>query len=151
MNSRKIKVYLTFTNKKGIKKKVHFLMDKETYMMLQKVSEEERDKYMLEEYRWFCKEQKHQRRTQSINSFYDEDGELIIDSGEEAIKTLSYDEELVQKMLESLSEMERNIMILIYFEKYTQGEVAKIYNCSQQKVSYIHNKIIEKLRKNFSY
>lgn len=147
----KIKVYHTFINKKGQLKKVHFLMDKQTYQVLQQVSKEERDKYMLEEYRWFCKEQKHKRRKQSINTFSDEDVELTTLASTDIVKTISYEEEKVAEIFRLLNDDEKQLIIWIYYEKLSQEEVAKIYNCSQQKVSYLHNKIIKKIRDKHKY
>ena len=98
-NSNNVKVYFSFLNRKNELKTVHFLIDKQSYKVLKQFPKEERDKYMLEEYRLFCKEQKHKRKTQSINSFFDKDGELMIESNDEGLSDLSYQEELVERML----------------------------------------------------
>lgn len=147
-NINKIKVYLTFINKKGQLKKVHFLMDKKTYIMLQEVSQEEREKYMLEEYRWFCKEQKHYRRTQSINSFYDENCELSIDDGYNSIDK-NLNSMLIKEIIDSLSADDRKIIIMYYFKNITQLEIAKHFNMSERTVRRKLSNIIEVLRKKY--
>ena len=77
-NSNNVKVYFSFLNRKNELKTVHFLIDKQSYKVLKQFPKEERDKYMLEEYRLFCKEQKHKRKTQSINSFFDNEDNITL-------------------------------------------------------------------------
>ena len=148
-NKNTIKVYLTFTNKKGQSKKVHFLMDKDTYEMLQKVSQEEREKYMLEEYRWFCKQEKLQRKTQSINSFYDKDGELTIDDGYDPIEQ-NYKNKIVREILDNLSPDERELIIMYYFKNKTQSEIARYLNTTERTIRRKLAGIISSLKEKYN-
>ena len=147
--TNKIKVYLTFINKKGQTKKVHFLMDEKAYEMLRKISQEEREKYLLEEYRWFCKEQKHRRRTQAINSFYDKDGELSIDDGYDHTDNL-YKGMLIKEMLNSLTPKDRELIIMYYFENITQPEIAKHFNVSERTIRRRITNIINDLKEKYN-
>jgi len=52
--------------------------------------------------------------------------------------------------LEKLPDREKRIIILRYFRAQTQSEIAKSMGISQVQVSRLENKIINKLRQNFS-
>lgn len=147
-----VKVSLTFVNKKGEKKTVGFEMDEKYYKDLQhsSITAEQREECMLAEYRMYCKEKKIKRKTQSINSFYKQDGELLIDSGEEKIKTLTYAEEKVKEIFKILTEDERQIILWLYYDNLTQDEVAKKLNISHQAVSKRLSKIFEKVRNHYA-
>jgi RNA polymerase sigma factor (sigma-70 family) len=147
-----VKVSLTFVNKKGEQKTVGFEMDEKYFKDLQhpSITAKQREEYMLAEYRMYCKEKKIKRKTQSINSFYKQDGELLIDSGEEKIKTLTYAEEKVNEIFKLLTEDERQIILWLYYDNLTQGEVAKKLNISQPAINKRINKIYDKVRNNFS-
>lgn len=64
MNSKNIYVEFTFINKKGIKKTVHFPMDKQSYDAYHdpSVPEEWTNRMMLEEYREYCAEQNYRKK-----------------------------------------------------------------------------------------
>jgi RNA polymerase sigma factor for flagellar operon FliA len=54
--------------------------------------------------------------------------------------------EKLEKALEYLSERERLVLALYYYEGLTMKEIAKILECTESRVSQIHNQAILKLR-----
>ncbi|MDF2953989.1 MAG: DNA-directed RNA polymerase specialized sigma subunit [Thermodesulfobacterium sp.] len=55
-------------------------------------------------------------------------------------------QEKLEKALEYLSEKERLVLALYYYEGLTMKEIAKILNYTESRISQIHNKAILKLR-----
>lgn len=68
------------------------------------------------------------------------------DNGEEE----KMDKLLLTKLINSLSEKDKKIIILRYFQDRTQTEVAKELGVSQVQVSRMETKILEQLRANLS-
>ena len=56
----------------------------------------------------------------------------------------------VKDAVSKLDEREQKIVMLRFYRDKTQSEVARVLNVSQVQVSRLENKIIEKLKKNFS-
>ena len=50
-------------------------------------------------------------------------------------------------MLDTLSENERRLIVMRYFENRTQGQIGNTLGMSQVQVSRLEKKILEKLRK----
>ena len=86
-----------------------------------------------------------------FNKFEDEeDGQELIDKipsrdNEESMLTKIH----ISKVIESLNERERKIVILRYYRDKTQSEIAKALGVSQVQVSRLENKILEKMRLKF--
>ncbi|HAQ40035.1 MAG TPA: B/F/G family RNA polymerase sigma-70 factor [Clostridiales bacterium] len=59
-------------------------------------------------------------------------------------------EDFIQKSMEKLNELERNIIIKRFYSNKTQSEIAKELNISQMTVSRIEKKSLEKLRIEFN-
>jgi len=59
-------------------------------------------------------------------------------------------EDFIQKSMEKLNELERNIIIKRFYSNKTQSEIAKELNVSQMTVSRIEKKSLEKLRIEFN-
>jgi RNA polymerase sigma factor for flagellar operon FliA len=55
-------------------------------------------------------------------------------------------QEKLEKALEYLSEKERTVLALYYYEGLTMKEIAKILDYTESRISQIHNKAILKLR-----
>ena len=55
--------------------------------------------------------------------------------------------ETIKSILKTLSKKEQLIIQLYYFEEFSLKEIAEILDISESRVSQIHKKIIEKLRK----
>ncbi len=60
------------------------------------------------------------------------------------------DHMLLKQLIEGLNERERKIIIMRYYRDKTQSEIAKMMNISQVQVSRIENKVLEKLKKEFT-
>ncbi len=74
--------------------------------------------------------------------------------GDKIADKFSVDDEIdklaIKDAISKLDERERKIVFLRYYRDKTQSEVARVLNVSQVQVSRLENKIIEKLKKNFS-
>lgn len=85
---------------------------------------------------------------------YEKDGNemLLIDQiggayqGDEPEKEAVLDHLVIQQLLESLEERERQLLNLRYFENKTQTEVAKIMGMTQVQVSRMEKKTLYRLR-----
>ncbi len=54
---------------------------------------------------------------------------------------------VIEQVLSELNEMERNIIVMRYFQDKTQTEIAKKLGISQVQVSRLEKKILVSLRK----
>ena len=59
------------------------------------------------------------------------------------------DHVLLEELLESLGDAERNLLKLRYFENMTQVQVARILGMSQVQVSRTEKKILQGLREKY--
>lgn len=55
--------------------------------------------------------------------------------------------EILIKSLESLTEKERRVVILYYYEELNLKEISKVLEVSESRVSQLHTKALQKLRK----
>ena len=60
------------------------------------------------------------------------------------------DKIIIRDSIKELTERERKLIILRYYKDKTQSEVAKELNVSQVQISRLENKIIDKIKLNFS-
>ena len=60
------------------------------------------------------------------------------------------DHMMLKQLISNLNERERKIIIMRYYRDKTQSEIAKMLNISQVQVSRIENKVLEKLKKEFT-
>jgi len=90
----------------------------------------------------------------SLDSFIDDDNDLtLIDT----IKSyVSSPEEMVSKeqiieklgmLIDELSEKERLVITLYYYEELTMKEIGEVLRISESRVSQIHSETVKKLRK----
>lgn len=151
---KKIMVCITFVNEKGQIKTVRFPMDKKTYDILQNVSQEMRDKYLLEEYREYCKEQKYRRRNITFSDL-ETKMQTVEAFGEEEFIVIADDYDLYEDEIQKLSvkQIERHLdedeYALYYKHFYLQKcnvDIAKELNVSEGTVRYKMKKLIEKLK-----
>ena len=151
----KQKVYLEFINKKGVKKKVMFYMDKQSYEMIcdKSISDAERNKYLADEYHEYERERYYKRKFVSFDVEMAEALELIED------ESLSYAEKIEIKFknkelyeaINKLTPRQQEIVRLIYWEGKTQKELTEIYGIKKQSicdaVGRIHTTLRRLLRK----
>lgn len=90
----------------------------------------------------------------SLNEFVEQGGEPVMDARnnshfiqpEEAIQ----EEELKKTLMESmdlLTEKERKVILLYYYEDLTLKEISNILEVSESRVSQLHTKALIKMRK----
>jgi len=74
--------------------------------------------------------------------------------GDKIADKFSFEDEIdklaIKDAVSKLDEREQKIVFLRFYRDKTQSEVARVLNVSQVQVSRLENKIIEKLKKNFS-
>jgi RNA polymerase sigma factor for flagellar operon FliA len=96
--------------------------------------------------------ERHSQLDNLISLSHDFDGieliELISADLEQAVDKLEKDEaiELLSEKLESLSENERLVLTLYYYEELTQVEIAEVMDLSAARISQIHSQAIRRLR-----
>jgi|SRR6056297_2147804 len=94
----------------------------------------------------------YQNLSESISLSTDFDGveliEIIAADLEMAVDKLARDEavNLLAKTIDRLSQKERLLISLYYYEELTQAEIAEIMNISAARVSQIHSHTISRLR-----
>ncbi len=139
--SKQVKVNLEFKNKKGEEKKVYFYMDKETYEILQDetISEEERKRYLIEEYHEYERERYYHRHNILME-------ESTLETLREEREEKDYFELL--RVISTLSKEEQEIVTRIYWKKETQAELCRRYQKKKQKMSDWVKKIHKKIKNN---
>lgn len=96
--------------------------------------------------------ERHSQMANWISLAHDFDGvqliELIAADLEKAADKLSQEEavNLLSKKLDLLSENERLVLTLYYYEELTQVEIAEVMDLSAARVSQIHSQAIRRLR-----
>ena len=63
----------------------------------------------------------------------------------------AYEQEEVKKILaqslENLTEKERMVVVLYYYEELTLKEISKVLDVSESRVSQLHTKALQKMKK----
>lgn len=92
--------------------------------------------------------------TMSLNNSIDEDSncqlyEVISDESDTPIDTTEKNEskELLLEAIKQLDEKERLIITLYYYENLNYAEIAKVIGVTVSRVSQVHSKIIDSLKK----
>lgn len=92
--------------------------------------------------------------TMSLNNSIDEDSncqlyEVISDESETPMDTTEKNEskELLLEAIKQLDEKERLIITLYYYENLNYAEIAKVIGVTVSRVSQVHSKIIDSLKK----
>lgn len=146
----KVKVNLSFINKKGKNKNVTFFMDKQSYEMINSssIAKETRQQYLVDEYHEYERERYYKRK---FVSFDFELAELL-NSNEKSIKA---EEVFIQKIynkdlyaaIKKLNTRQQEIIKMIYWEGKTQKEVSEIYGVSKQAINNSLKRIYKTLQK----
>ena len=147
----KQKVYLEFINKKGRKKNVIFYMDKQSYNLIndKTIKEEERNKYLIEEYHEYERERYHKRKFVSFDVETAEFLDLIADKSETPLEKRKLKGDYVElyNAIKKLNPRQQEIIKLIYWEGKSQKDLTKIYGVKKQAISDAVRRIHEKLKK----
>jgi RNA polymerase sigma factor for flagellar operon FliA len=95
--------------------------------------------------------------TVSLNSNYiEEEGmqmyEMMADDGDEPLQILEKNEmkERLVEMIKQLSDRDRMIITLYYYEELNYQEIAKVLNITVSRVSQLHSKIMKILKQKLS-
>jgi RNA polymerase sporulation-specific sigma factor len=89
-----------------------------------------------------------------ISIYEKTDDEHGLAVGDKIADKFSFDDEIdklaIKDAITKLDEREQKIVFLRFYRDKTQSEVARVLNVSQVQISRLENKIIEKLKTNFS-
>ena len=150
MSEKKL-VKLEFVNKQNELKKVEFYMDMQTYEMLddESISNEEKQKYLIEEYHMYEREKYHNRKIVRIDEKnIDFFNELIDDNKTHEQKYMSdKDSEEFFSFFKVLNDRQKELINFIYFYNKIQEEVAKIFGVSKAAINQSLNRIYKKIKK----
>lgn len=156
-------VYLTFINKKGIKKNVKFPMRKSYYDDICKLNEAEQFKWLLENYKYYnaekYQEKKHSRnRDKFITPDFNYDDEEINNVTQKKIQALVYDpkyeesliiDETVKAILSGLTHIDKVIIIECVMYSRSVLSVSKELGINESSVRRKKDKLIEKLKEKY--
>ena len=90
----------------------------------------------------------------SLNEFVEQGSEPVMDAGgnshfiqpEEKIQENEL-KEVLKDTLETLTEKERRVIELYYYEELTLKEISRILGVSESRISQLHTKALQKMRK----
>lgn len=93
----------------------------------------------------------------SLSSAVEEDGGYLLvetipsdaETPDDSIKK-NEEKEILLELLKKLNERDRLIITLYYYESLNYKEIAEVLNITVSRVSQIHTKILDQLKKNFS-
>ena len=145
----KIIVEYSFTNKKGIRKKVKFPMDKKSYEVYQdkRLTPEWRDKMMLLEYKDYCDERNYKKRCSLLISF----DNCLLDEESSSNNLDELDKEMQKQylrfLISKLTKLQKEIITKLYYEEKRPGQVAKEINTSIYAVSMVSKRAILSLKR----
>ena len=57
---------------------------------------------------------------------------------------------ILEEVLETLTENEKKVIVLYYYEDLTLKEISKVLEVSESRVSQLHTKAVSRLRANMS-
>lgn len=91
----------------------------------------------------------------SLNEFMDQGGEPVSDSGstsshfEMPEEKIAREElkEVLTKSLETLTDKEKKVILMYYYEELTLKEISQVLSVSESRVSQLHTKALLKMKK----
>lgn len=92
----------------------------------------------------------------SLNEFMDQGNEPVMDVGAQSSSQFEMPEEKVSReelkevlaqSLELLTEKEKKVILLYYYEDLTLKEISKVLEVSESRVSQLHTKALSKMKK----
>ncbi len=140
--SNKVEVKLDFINKRGEEKKVKFYMDKTSYEILSdsSINEMYRHQYLINEYHEYEREKYYKRKYSLLDI-------EILDQLKNTKDFENDNYDYLYSAIEKLNDKQKELIKLIFFEGYSQTEVAKMQGVSKQAINNSLNKIYSILRK----
>ena len=144
----KILVEYSFVNKKGIRKKVKFPIDKESYEVYQdkRITPVWRDKMMKLEYKDYCDERNYQKRFIALTS---NDNYLFEDTADDNLEKINKDvqRQYLRFLISKLTSSQRKVIHKLYYEEKKPGDVAKELNITVYAVSMLSKRAILSLKR----
>lgn len=148
-NKNSFLVRFTFTNKKGEKKTVNVFVDKETYSILPKVSIKDRTKYLEDLYHEQEREKYYSRKNISFSRFANNEEEDFEPEYPMDVEKRFLQRKLVKEILNHLSKIDREYILLRFFENLTIDAIAKKLKVNERTVRRNLTRIIKDLKKHF--
>lgn len=151
-------ITFTFINEKGIKRTVKFPMDSKYYKDLHDLSvpKDERDRVLLDEYRWYCDE--HNRKKHEVPMIQDEDGKDIekADNSPTVLEQMIEGEEtnarntLIHNLIQKLTSKQQKAIELVYFKNMKQEAAAREMGITQPSLNGLIKYALERMKKEIS-
>lgn len=166
MNTRKIKVYYSFLNKKNVLKRVNFKMDEKVYNDIIKLPEDEKDYWMQFYYHEYCNERNQNRKEFRNREMYlkvdynfdDEEDEVTGSANKIAqiadpvdVEKTTINKRIVEDVLSLLDETEKYIVVKVLMYEVPKAQVARDLGISITAVSKKLIKIKDKITTLYEY
>lgn len=151
MQNAEFLVRFNFTNKNGEKKTVKVFVDKETYAILPKLSEEDRINYLIDLYHEQEREKYYSRGIIPFSRFSNnEDGDYDLEDTVDVEKK-TIQRILIRQMIDYLSPIDREFILLRFFDGLTIESIAKRMNVNEKTVRRNLARILNDLKEHFNY
>ena len=151
MQNAEFLVRFNFTNKNGEKKTVKVFVDKETYAILPKLSEEDRINYLIDLYHEQEREKYYSRGIIPFSRFSNnEDGDYDLEDTVDVEKK-TIQRILIRQMIDYLSPIDREFSLLRFFDGLTIESIAKRMNVNEKTVRRNLARILNDLKEHFNY
>lgn len=139
-----VEVKLSFINKKGERKNVRFYMEKLTYESLfdERISEEERQTYLENEYHEYAREQNRKRKFKQVDEDY---FNTVADEAGDLNNIGKYDD--LHIAISMLTDRQKEFVRLKFYDNKSQEEIARMYGISKQSVCDSMRRIYASLKK----
>lgn len=140
-------VEYSFVNKKGVRKKVKFPIDKESYEVYQdkRITPTWRDRMMKLEYKDYCDERNYKKRFITLTSSENYLFEDLSDDNLDKIKK-DVQRQYLRFLISKLTSSQRKVIDKLYYEEKKQIEAAKELNMTINSVSNIKRRAILALK-----
>ena len=144
----KVKIVLSFVNKRGENKNVKFYIDKCFFDLISNDSLDEKNKQeiLIDEYHRIERERKQNKKILKYNLSCND----IIDNSFVSIDDQIFKQEIKNKILSylnGLSYKQRKVIYMIFYEGKKKVDVARELNISKSAVSITYKRAIKNLKK----
>lgn len=123
-----VKVEFSFVNARNQVKNVNFYMDEKSYEMSLKLDKDERQRYLMEEYREYCKEQHYKRRVFVVKNL------RVNDQSDVDIINNFVKESLLRQVISVLNETEKDLIVKHFFYGISKVKIAEEYRITEGAV-----------------
>ena len=156
MNTKKIKVYYTFLNKKNVLKSVNFKMDEQLYKDILTLPEEEKNYWLEYYYHEYCNERNQNRKEFRNREMYLDEvtgsaNKIAQIADHVDVEKTTINKHIVENILSLLNETEKYIMIKVLMYEVPKAQVARNLGISITAVSKKLIKIKDKITTLYKY